>query len=135
MSDGFRLKWIGPHGDVSNLSRRLTGEGGHVEGSRPFEPPPDEIDLYPDGQFEPLTILTVAVAASLGLKLIRETIKDLRGRQALILDVSGDTVTSRIVPLAGVDHVIIKSASGVETFAGGPTTTTIEEALLKAIGK
>ena len=135
MSDGFRLNWIGPHGDVANLSRRLAGEGGHVESSAPFEPPPDEIDLYPDGQFEPLTILTAAVAASLGLKLIRETIKDLRGRQALILDVSGDTVTSRIVPLDGVDHVIVKSASGVETFAVGPTTTAIEEALLKAIGK
>jgi hypothetical protein len=135
MADEWRLNWIGPHGDVSKLSQRLTGEGGSVENSAPYDPPPDEIDLYPDGQFEPLTVLTVAVAASLGLKLIRETIKDLRGRQALILDVSGDTVTYRIVPLNGVDHVIVKSASGVETFAVGSMTTAIEEALLKAIGK
>ena len=76
----------------------------------------------------------MAVAVSLGLKLIRETIKDLRGRQALILDISGDTVTSRIVPLDGVDHVIVKSASGVETFAVAQTVA-IEEALLKALGK
>jgi hypothetical protein len=132
--DEFRLNWIGPHGDMSKLSQRATGEGGRVEGSAPFEPPPDEIDLYPDGQFEPLTVVTVAVAVSLGLKLIRETIKDLRGRQALILEISGDTVTSRIVPLDGVDQVIIKSASGAEHFAVGPTTV-IEETLLKAIGK
>ena len=124
-----------PHGDIAKFSQRVTGEGGHVEGSAPYEPPPDEIDLYPDGQFEPLTVLTVAVAASLGLKLIRETIKDLRGRQVLILDVSGDTVTSRIVPLTGVDHVIVKSASGVESFPAAPTTVVIEEALLKALGK
>ena len=134
MKGEFRLIWIGPHGDVSKLSRHVTGGGGRVESSAPFEPPPDEIDLYPDGQFEPLTVVTVAVAVSLGLKLIRETIKDLRGRQALILDISGDTVTSRIVPLDGVDHVIVKSASGVETFAVAQTIA-IEEALLKAIGK
>lgn len=134
MANEFRLDWICTEGEVPALSDRVAKDGGKVEGRAPFEPPPDEIDLHADAQFEPLTVVTALVAASLGFKLIRETIKDLRGRQVMVLDVTGNTVTSRVVPLGGADHVIIKSASGVERFDTGQTTA-IEEALLKALGK
>ena len=134
MEHDFRLDWVCTNGKVAAFSDRIAGEGGEVEGKKPFEPPPDELDLYADGQFEPLMVVTALVAAALGFKLIRETIKDLRGRQVMVIDVTDDTVKSRVLPLEGVDHVIVKSASGTETFSTAQTVD-IENAILKALGK
>ena len=134
MEKKFQLDWVCTEGDAAALSRRIAKDGGQIEGRAQFEPPPDEIDLYADAQFGPMTVVTALVAASLAFKLIRETIKDLRGRQVLILDVSGDTVTSRMVSLAGADHVIVKSAAGAESFAV-TQTAAIEKMILEALGK
>lgn len=134
MTDTFRLNLIATEGAAPNLARQIDEAGGSTSDVTPYEPPPDEIDLYSDAQFEPLTILTAVVSASLGLKLIREAVKDLRGREVLVLDVTEDEVTARRVPLGGADRIILRSQTGVETFST-TQSTAIEEALLRVLGK
>lgn len=114
----IQLSWICSEGAAKQFADKVKGDGGSVERSGPFVPPPDAPDLYSDAQFEPLTVVTVALAAGVLLRYVRELVLDLKGREIAVIDVSRSSIECRRLDVGRASQVIVKAPDGsVSRFA------------------
>ena len=60
----IRIEIVLAESEAPLLERETAQAGGEVLGARPFEPDPEEADLYGDRNFEPLTVVAVAAGVT-----------------------------------------------------------------------
>jgi hypothetical protein len=106
------IEWVCSEGIASAFATRVGNDGGKVTGTTPFVPEPEEADLYSDAQFDPLVIVGGILASGMVLRYIRELILDLTGREIAVVDLSGQTLQVRVIPIGKASQIIVKAADG-----------------------
>jgi len=106
------LEWVCREGTIKAFAARVGNDGGKVTGTTPFVPEPEEADLYSDAQFDPLVIVGLVLASGMVLRYVRELVLDLKGREIAVLDLSGETLQVRVVPVGKASQVIVKAPDG-----------------------
>ncbi|MDO8843069.1 hypothetical protein [Methylicorpusculum sp.] len=106
------LEWVCSEGAAKDFAARIGNDGGKTMSMTPFEPEPEEADLYSDAQFDPLIILGVVLTSGMVLRYVRELILDLKGREIAVIDLSGDALQVRVVPIGKASQVIVKAPDG-----------------------
>lgn len=86
------LEWVCSEGAAKAFAARIGNDSGKTLSTTPFEPEPEEADLYSDAQFDPLVILGAVLASGMVLLYLRELILDLKGREIAVIDLSGDVL-------------------------------------------
>lgn len=106
------LEWVCSEGAAKAYAARVGNDGGKVTGTTPFVPKPEEADLYSDAEFDPLVIVGVVLASGMVLRYVRELVLDLKGREIAVVDLSGETLQVRVVPVGKASQVIEKAPDG-----------------------
>ena len=90
--------------------------GGKLgEPVKPWPIPPDLLDDYSDAQFEPLMMVSAAVAIGFLVKRISDVWLD-HTRPGQVIDTRGKTIVVRVAP--GLKHgdIVLQSEEGVQVF-------------------
>ncbi len=103
------LEWVCGEGIAKSFAKQAAEDGGQVKFTAPFVPEPEFVDLFGDAQFEPLTVVTVALATGLLLRYVKELVLDLKGREIAVIDLSGDSVVCTRLDVGRASKVILKA--------------------------
>ena len=106
------FEWVCSEPRAKAFAARLAKDGGEVRGTSPFVPEPEEADLYSDAEFDPLVVVGAVLVSAMVLRYVRELVLDLKGREIAVLDLSGETLQVRVVPIGRASQVILKAPDG-----------------------
>jgi hypothetical protein len=117
MSDLFEMQFVVPEGELAELEDAVRAASGDVRApAEPYQVPSSQLDMFGDQQFEPLTILTVAVSAAFVADRVSRIVRRHRGARGVVIDLTGPT--ARYIETEALDagEVLVMRPDRTESF-------------------
>ena len=116
-SQPIRAHFVVEESKAEDFVRSVKETGGKVEGEvEPFEVPPEEIDDYADGQFEPLMVVAVSVSVAYLVSTISKLWLDHTRPGGTIVDARGGRLETRVAPHVERNKLIVLTDKKVLEF-------------------
>ncbi len=88
--DVVEMQFVVPEGELAELEDEVrAGSGEVLEPAEPYQVPASQLDMFGDQQFEPLTVLTVAVSVAFVADRVSRIVRRHRRARGLVVDLTG----------------------------------------------
>ena len=113
--DMVPFKWALRQSDIDRTVSELRDKA-HLEGRiEPFRPSPEEIDDYTHSNFDPMMMLTGAIAVAFLIERIVALVRD-GNHGGVIIDARGRELNIREHPALSARTVVVVTPTGVQQF-------------------
>ena len=111
--DVVEFTWAVPASQARQTAHDLVSPEGSVSPDlTPFTPPPDEERDYGSAAFEPLLVISGAIALGYLIDKVVKAVRDVRHGGAII-DVREGHIDVRSTPALPADHIVVIDGQGV----------------------